>query len=375
MNAGGEKREPVHRCRDKVETGDRLAESCFDRQDLESRAAQFDLWNMAKVIERLPNQIEIALMDDMPPIPQGPFDQVVLAGMGGSALPMDVVTDVFRTGIKVPIKVSRQYQFPPSSGRASLIIVSSFSGNTEEVVEPIEKLPRNAPNVVVLTSGGRLAAIGNERGYPVIRIPVEHEPEGFQPRSAVGYMVTYLARLLFCADVLADPRAHLEALPAFLRKTDTRTPAEETAVWLRERIPVIYTDEAHLLSIARVMKIKFNENAKRPAFFNALPEANHNEMIGFAGPLAAFGLVYLHDPESHPRIRQRFNVMKQVFQHEKFDNVAFREWSMPGDGNVQRIFAALAFIEWCSYTLALLDGVDPTPVELVERFKQELATG
>ena len=123
------------------------------------------------------------------------------------------------------------------------------------------------------------------------------------------------------------------------------------------------------MSVARIAKIKFNENAKRPAWFNSLPEANHNEMIGFSQALGAFGLLYLHDPDSHPRIQHRFNVLREVFAREGLNHVAFREWEMPGRTRIQKVLAALAFSEWCSYTLALLDH----SLELAQNLGQTLA--
>jgi len=345
-----------------------------DRSELSARAAEFDHCNMAKVIERLPAQIEIALEQELPPIPKGPFNGVVIAGMGGSALPMDVLVDAFAEQLKVPVRIWRHYDLPDSLVEGKLVVASSFSGGTEEVLAAVSRFPKHAGNAVVLCSGGRLAALGHERGYPIIRIPVENEPEGFQPRSAVGYMVTFLSRVLSQAGVMDDTRADLEAVVPFLRQVDTRTEAESVAFWLKDRIPVVYTDETHLMSIARITKIKFNENSKRPALFNALPEANHNEMIGFSKALGEFGLLYLHDPGSHPRIRHRFSTMKDVFERQGLDHVRFREWEIPGTTKIQKIFASLAFAEWCSYTLALLDGIDPTPVALVESFKKELET-
>ena len=152
-----------------------------------------------------------------------------------------------------------------------------------------------------------------------------------------------------------------------------RPEAADLATWLGDRIPVIYTDDGHLMSVARIAKIKFNENAKRPSFFNAFPELNHNEMIGFTVPLGKFAALYLHDPASVPRIRKRFDVMCEVFVRDHIDNVAFRSWEMPGSTRAERVFAALAFADWCSYYVALLGGFDPTPVPLVESFKQELS--
>ncbi|UCE61449.1 MAG: hypothetical protein JSU63_06810, partial [Phycisphaerales bacterium] len=351
-----------------VSDPDTSAESVGDRSKLETLAKKYDECDMAKVIERLPAQIEIALEQEIPRLPAGPFNEVVIAGMGGSALPMDVLADAFSEQLTVPISVWRQYDLPSSAHAKCLFIASSFSGGTEEVLSALELLPSRAKNVVVLCRedepGGKqaeLARLGTERGYPVIRIPVSREPEGFQPRSAIGYTVTFLARILSDAGILANPQTELAGVPAFLRKVEIRPEAEGIAAWLANRIPAVYTDERHLTSIARVTKIKFNENSKRPALFNALPEANHNEMIGFRNKdLGKFGLLYLHDPESHPRIRRRFNVMRELFEREGMTHAAFREWEMPGTTKVQRIFAALAFAEWCSYTLALLDGLDPT---------------
>ena len=331
---------------------------------------------MATVIERTPIHIEIALQQTLPAIPTGPFDQVVIAGMGGSAFPAELVIDAFSERLRVPVRVIRHYVLPSSVNEKSLVIVSSFSGNTEETLSVVEPFPEKAPNLVVVTAGGRLAKLANERGYRLIEIPYEREPEGFQPRSAVGYLATYIARVLSSAGLLDNPMADLESVTGFLREAGIRPVAEEFASWLGSRIPVVYTDEVHRMSIARTAKIKFNENAKRPAFFNGLPEANHNEMIGFSNKsIGDFGILYLHDPASHRRIRERFNVMKKVFLREELHNVSFREWEIPGATKVQKIFAAINFADWCSYTVALLDGVDPTPVALVESFKQLLTEG
>lgn len=343
-----------------------------DESQLELRAAEFDRCDMATVIERLPTQIEIALRQDLPAIPAGPFNNILVAGMGGSALAVDVILDAFRDRLKVPVRVWRHYELPPWLVQGSLVIASSFSGGTEETITALSGSRKHAKNAVVLCGGGRLAALADEQGDPVIRIPVELEPNGFQPRSAIGYMVTFLARILSLAGALDETRTELEEIPVFLREVDTRKDAQRVATWLSERIPAVYTDETHLMSIARIAKIKFNENSKRPALFNALPEANHNEMIGFTRALGNFGILYLHDPQSHPRIRRRFRVMKDLFDRQQMTHVAFNEWVIPGTTTLQKIFAAVTFADWCSYTLAILDGYDPTPVALVEQFKQDL---
>jgi len=342
-------------------------------ESLIALAGQHDHFHMATVIERLPEHIRVALDDPLPALRQTRFAQVVVCGLGGSALPCEVLMDAFAGELTAPMRVWRTYGLPPAIDAETLLIFSSFSGNTEETLSGIETLPADARNVVVVTAGGRLAELARQRGYPLILIPTKHEPTGFQPRSAFGYIVTYLARVLHAAGLMKDPHGTLRGLPSFLRGVDVRPEAADLASWLGDRIPVVYTDDGHLMSVARITKIKFNENAKRPAFFNAFPELNHNEMIGFTVPLGTYAALYLHDPSAPERIRERFDVMRDVFGRDRIDNVAFRAWEMPGSTRAERVLAALAFADWCSYYLALLGGFDPTPVPLVESFKQELS--
>jgi glucose/mannose-6-phosphate isomerase len=342
-------------------------------QNFASLAEQHDHFHMATVIARLADHIGIALADSLPSLRQTRFSQVVVCGLGGSALPCEVLMDAFAGELTAPMRVWRTYGVPPGIDEHTLLIFSSFSGNTEETLSGIEGLPADARNVVVVTAGGRLAALARERGYPLIVIPTKDEPKGFQPRSAFGFIVTYLARVLHAAGLMADPAPTLGGLPGFLRSVDVRPEAAALASWLGDRIPVVYTDDSHLMSVARITKIKFNENAKRPSFFNAFPELNHNEMIGFTVPLGSFAALYLHDPASPARIRERFDVMRDVFTRDRIANVAFRSWDMPGATRAERVFAALMFADWCSYYTALLGGFDPTPVPLVESFKQELS--
>lgn len=342
------------------------------REEILTLARQYDHFNMEAVIKRTPEQIDYALSDpNLPTVSNTSFNKAVLIGMGGSALPADVLNDAFDDSLRTPVMISRYYSLLSPVDEQTLIIVSSFSGNTEETLVVAENLPPHSTNVVILTAGGRLADFAADRGYPLIRIPQEREPEGFQPRCSIGYMVTYLARLLANAGILKKPESTLKTIVSFLRKLDVRAEAESVAYWFSKNIPVFYTDAKHERSIARIAKIKHNENAKRPAFFNSLPEANHNEMIGFSRPFGRFAFLYLRDTASHPRIHQRFDVMQRVFSEKHLD-YSFREWTIPGSAKAEKIFAALMFLDWCSYTLALLDGVDPTPVKLVEDFKKAL---
>lgn len=338
-----------------------------------TRSNTVDRSNMARVIERMPGQVEFALDDpDFPEIDTSDVDEVVVVGMGGSALPVDVLNDVLGDGLPRPVVASRHYHLPRRTGSRRLLVFSSFSGNTEEVVEPLEALPADTPDVVILTAGGRLAEIGAERGIPTITIPASREPEGFQPRCATGYIVTYLVRVLADAGYANEPSERFGGLTSFLRGLDLRAEGEGLAREIAGRVPVFYTDDPHARSVARIAKIKINENAKRPAFYNALPEANHNEMIGFSRADTDFTILYFADPESHPRVHRRFQVLRRVLEGPR---LSFLEWEMTGSNRLERVFAALTLADWISYYAAVLDGIDPTPVALVEEFKELLRQG
>ena len=338
--------------------------------DLQALAAEHDHFGLATVIENMPGQIEYALADpDFPAIDLRPPRKVVVAGMGGSALPVEVLLGAFAGRFGAPVEACRHYTYTGADAD-TLAVASSFSGNTEETIECFEGMLQQGAQGVVLTAGGRLAGLAREQGLPLILVPAAREGEGFQPRCATGYVVTYLARILAAAGVLRLPQQVLQPLPGFLRGLSLRQQAEDVARWIGDRVPVFYTDEQHLQSVARINKIKINEHAKRAAFFNALPEANHNETIGFTAPYGPFALLYMHDPDSHPRILRRFEVMQEVFAGS--DHMDFRMWTMPGDTAAEKVFACGVFGEWCAYTCALLAGIDPTPVPLVESFKAAL---
>lgn len=346
-------------------------------------AAKYDVDDMETVIQQSPRQIETALRVQIDQVAKRDYKQVLLAGMGGSALPMDVVIDAFGDDIAVPVNIWRRYNLPRGFDESTLLIVSSFSGNTEETISALhqamkllEQTPDNASNTIVVCNGGELERLAREKGIPLVILPTDGEPEGFQPRCATGYFFTFFARILSDAGLLPDPTEALQSVPEFIdiMSGAIRSEAEEIALWFRDRIPVIYTEDGHRMSAARITKIKLNENSKRAAFFNAFPEVNHNEMIGFTNDsLGKFGILYIHDETSHERVLTRFETMRSVFESQGLEHVGFRFWAMPGETRIQRVFAAICFADWCSYSLALLDERNPTPVDLVEFFKKELS--
>ncbi|MFC2155012.1 SIS domain-containing protein [Acidobacteriota bacterium] len=357
-----------------VDTLNEKSDKEFSRE-IQLLADGCDKFDMVGVIERTPEQIEYALSDlNFPKIPVQNYTNIIVSGMGGSALPVEVLVDAFYDRFRTTIDVCRNYRCRTKIFSQTLTVASSFSGNTEETISAMEHIARFGAHILVITAGGRLEELAVEKNYPLVRIPYKREGEGFQSRSATGYMVTYLARILTAAGVLEDPAAELSTLPVFFRDLKIRNKAEETARWFTGRIPVIYTDESFERSIARIFKIKLNENAKRPAFYYGLPEANHNEMIGFShqNNNEQYAVLYLKDPASEKNVHLRFETMKELFKDHGINHVDFREWTLSGSTNLEKIFAGLMFGDWCAYTAALLNHRDPSPVDLVEKFKTRL---
>lgn len=342
--------------------------------DIQGLASKHDKNGMAGVIDRLPDQIEFAICDPgFPEIKQSPINKVVVAGMGGSSMIVEMLVGAFPDAVTVPLHVSRDYRTSTSVDSSTLVIASSFSGNTEETIAATEAMKNAGANIVALSSGGRLCDLAIQSGFPIVRLPAEREGDGFQPRSASGYMITYLARILVSAGVAKIPLEEFESLPRFLKGIGLSAEAVSLARQLEDRIPIIYTDAIHQYSIGRSVKIKFNENAKRPAFFNSLPEINHNEMIGFESPIGSFAIIFFRDPSSDRRLDTRFETMRKIFKKRGLSHVSFHQWTLVGSTNLEKIVAANIFGDWCSYATALLDGIDPTPVSMVEDFKVDLS--
>lgn len=342
----------------------------MSRADYDALASRYDRDDMARVISGTPDQIEFALADSaFPDLNLPDVSRVVIAGMGGSALPADVVEDVFAGDLTAPLHVSRQYTVPGALDSSTLVIATSFSGSTEETLAAFDQVITTDASVVVIAAGGALAERAEQHARPFIRIPKEREPAGFQPRCALGYFATYITRVLDSAGVLPDGCRTLASVIPFLRQADIRGPAEDMASWVEHRVPLVYTDQSHERSIARIAKIKLNENSKRPAFYNVFPEANHNEMIGMSGHFGEYALVYIKDPSSHQRIHRRYEVTRDLYLKRGLSHVDFASWELPGITTIERVFAGLVFADWWSYALALLGGVNPTPVDLVEEFK------
>jgi glucose/mannose-6-phosphate isomerase len=298
---------------------------------------------------------------------------LVVCGMGGSAIGGDLALAALGDRATRPIYVVRGYAIEAWTPPETLVLCSSYSGETEETLACFEAAGAAGARRVVLTTGGSLAEAARAEGVPVIGVPA-----GMQPRAAVLYGIV---GALECAMVCgAAPSLHSEidtAAALLERLVEEWGPdAPEDALpkrlahELRGKLPVIHGSEP-TVAIARRWHTQLNENAKAPAFWSELPEANHNEICAWerGTGLAPLAAVFLEDPDQHPRIGRRVDLT--CHEVERSGAAAIRVRAR-GDSRLERVLSHVLLGDLVSVYLAALEGVDPTPVDAIERLKSGL---
>lgn len=302
----------------------------------------------------------------------GDVRNIVWAGMGGSALPAVIIQSWPRT--TVPFEITRDYDIPAYVGPDTLFIASSYSGNTEETLAALEKAEAKQAQVAVIAAGGKLAEKAKEKNYPLFFLP-----EGIQPRMATFYFVNAFCQIVKNLGVTEAPVDELTSIGDWL-KTETagwaadvplaKNPAKQLATQLVGKTVIMYSGPK-LFPAANKWKICFNENAKNTAWANYYPEFNHNEFIGWSShPVEKpFALVEIRSPLEHERTRKRFDVSERLLSGKRPAPIVV---TPQGETLLQQLAWSFAFGDFVSIYLGILNGVNPTPVELVEKLKTEL---
>jgi glucose/mannose-6-phosphate isomerase len=292
---------------------------------------------------------------------------VLVCGMGGSAIGGDLAAAALGDRLTRPMLTVRGYELPSWATPEWSVLASSYSGNTEETLACFAAAEAlGAPRTVVST-GGELVDLARAAGVAVVGLPGI-----LQPRAAVAYMFAVAAEAAALAG--AGPRLHTEidAAAGFLEREaeGLRSRAAEIAAALGSAAPVVYGADL-TAAVARRWKAQINENAKLPAFFAELPEADHNELCGWAGAgeTGRFAAVMLEDSDQHPRERRRFELTADSIAAGGAEVVSLET---VGETRTERLFWATMLGDLVSLELARARGVDPMPVEAIEGFKAAL---
>lgn len=305
--------------------------------------------------------------------PKAEIRNVVLNGMGGSAL----FATFLRSwpGLNVPFEIVRDYAIPGYVDEHTLYVASSYSGNTEETLNALDEAAQARAQIVVLAAGGKLAERAENVGYPLYKIP-----SGIQPRMSSFYFLSASLQLfeplgLVPAGSLQELRATGEwlgsQLAAWLPATPTASnPAKQLAQELMGKSVVVYSGPK-LFPAANKWKICMNENAKNVAWCNQLPEFNHNEFIGWSShPVdKPYAVVDLRSNLEHPRVQKRFETTARLLSGMRPEPEVVQ---VAGDTLVRQLLWTASMGDFVSIYLAILNGLNPTPVDLVEKFKKAL---
>jgi glucose/mannose-6-phosphate isomerase len=337
---------------------------------------KIDKENLYQVIKNIPDQLTEGLEIAKNVKIEGKFKAIEISGMGGSALPGNLLRiylhDLFHKNTggshRFGIYQNRFYTLPPEAFDNCLNIISSYSGNTGETVSSFEEALANKLPCVGISSGGKVVEMCKSNNIPYVLMP---PPEKIlQPRMAAACNFAVLFQILVNAGMIEDKKNEFRKTADKLKESEKefedqgKKIASETA----GKTPVVYSS-TKFKSIAMIWKIMFNENAKTPAFWNFYPELNHNEMVGFTKLQGKFHVINLRDKNDHPRNLRRIEATSGILEDY---GVSTTTIDVPEDGMLYRIFSTLQIGCWASYYLALKYEIDPTPVDMVEKLKEEL---
>jgi len=339
-----------------------------DLKYIHQRDAQDALGIAEKQWQQLKHSFELKA-DNLKPDNIG---NIVLSGMGGSALP-GLFMQTWPQ-LKVPFEIVRNYQIPAYVDDKTLFISSSYSGNTEETLAALEEAGKAKAQIVVIAAGGTLAKRAAQAGYPLLQIP-----SGIQPRMSAFYFLTAFVQLFEAVGLINNRLPELQKVAAWLKeqvgawRPDVPTKdnlAKKIAMELAGKTVIVYSGPK-LFPAANKWKICINENAKNLAWSNQYPEFNHNEFIGWSShPVdKPFAVVEIRSSLEHPRTQKRFAVSERLLSGKR---------PMPtvvepvGETLLQQLLWASSLGDFVSIYLALINNVNPTPVDSVEKLKIEL---
>lgn len=305
------------------------------------------------------------------------FKNIVVLGMGGSAIGGDLLSDYLADELLIPIVVIRGYDIPKFVDENSLVFAVSYSGNTEETISALKRCLEVKARVIALTSGGKLAVLSRENNFPVIKVPA-----GIQPRAAISYLffpiLKALERLGLTKERKEEIKETINILQELSKEYGAKSPlknnfAKEVALSLYQYLPLVYGSEGLLEAVAMRWKTQINENSKWPCFWNVFSELDHNEIVGYEIENSInrqVKILYMQDKEGLLRVEQRRGITRKIIEDKV---VEFIVCSTRGKGKMARMFSLIYLGDLVSYYLAILNQVNPSPVACIEDLKKELA--
>jgi glucose/mannose-6-phosphate isomerase len=317
--------------------------------------SEIDKSNMYDVISKFSKQAEEAWKNA--PELKFKFKRLLISGLGGSAIAGDILACCIPS---FPISVSRAYSIPSYVDRETLVVVNSYSGNTEETLSAYKDAVKKKAKIVVLTSGGKLLELAKKNKHPIVMLPA-----GLQPRASLMYSLMPLLKLIKTNNIAKGIEKDVKEAITVLKQDSLREKGEELAEEIGSKIPLIYASHS-LYGVAMRCKSQINENAKTHAFWHAFPEMNHNELVGFTTNSEKYSVLFLRTKNDHERIQKRYDIFKDLVSSDIHE-----AWAV-GKGRIAQILSLVHIGDWLSYYSAIMHNIDPTPVDVIQSLKKKL---
>ncbi len=296
-----------------------------------------------------------------------PIRNVVISGLGGSGIGGTILANVLRDDVAMPIIVNKEYQIPAFVNENTLVIISSYSGNTEETLSALMQAFKKNAQIVCICSGGLIQEYADTNDIDYVLID-----GGAPPRSAFGQSFVQLLYIMFHLGLLEDGfKKYLQDAIALLdaEEEDIKTQAKEIAQKLTGKIPVIYSD-AKFEGVSIRFRQQINENSKMLCWHHVVPEMNHNELVGWREKNEKIAVVFIRNNKDFERNQERMEFTKEVVSQYASDVV---EIYSKGDYDLVRSLYLIHITDWVSYYLAEIKGVDAVEVNVITKLKNKLA--
>lgn len=337
--------------------------------------SKYDPQNQFEVLKSSYKQIEFAMSNSYPKIYFNieEINSIVISGLGGSAIAGDLIKNFLKDELKIPVLVNRNYHLPKFADKKTLIICSSYSGNTEETLSVCnEALKRNC-KIICISTGGELEKIAAFNNIPIINLQ-----KGFQPRFALGLSFTTLLILFYKLNLIPNQDEVIAQIISLWKKRASEFSSEgnfsfEIAKKLIGFIPIIYSVSDFNNSVGMRFKAQLNENSKLHAFHNELPEMNHNEIIGWESHKQKnihAKVIFLYDEEIHPQIKKRFEIIAPMIKSSDVEIITLKSSE---ENFKMRLMDLIYLTDWISYYLAVLRQFDPSEIDFIHTLKNKLS--
>ncbi len=342
--------------------------------EIKDYVKKYDPQNQFNVLVNTYQQIEFAWKNtfSIDKINKSDISNIIISGLGGSAISADLIKNYLGNEIEIPIIVNRNYNLPKFASKTTLFIASSYSGNTEETISALKQAMELGCKIVCITTGGEVEAIAKSKKLNCVKV----QP-GFQPRYSLGLSFFSLLKVFQELNLIPDQTKIAENVVSLWKKKGIDYSQEGNFAFtfaesLVGFIPVIYSVADSTSAVGYRFKCQLNENSKLHAFHNEIPEMNHNEIIGWESyqeKVFHSKIISIVDETYHPQIQKRFDILKDIFSKSGVETVTLKSNEVSFK---VRLLDLIYLVDWISYYVGVLRGYDPSEIDNIYTLKDRL---